>query len=565
MMDVSGMLGVIWLWPLLLALSLIWPGLRPYGIKLLPWALLPAGLLWFGFGWQWLADSSVMFKLEWPNILVGARLSLDQLGFIWLSLSLLVWGVAALHSRWVQDVYAWRYALFFLLSLAGSLGLLVAADAVSFYLMFSLMSVAAWGLVIHERHASAQRAARWYILLAILGELWLFIGIVARAAELGTTDLSIWAQTSSASWGLALIWLGLAVKVGVPILHVWLPLAHPAAPIPASAVLSGVMIKAGIIGWWLLLPSQLMVNSEWLWLMPWLGVFTMLFGGIIGLMQTDPKAVLAYSSISQMGWLIWGLGWVWQSAQPEWMMLWVAAFAFHHALIKAGLFLAVGWVKFSHVHAAWIPWVWGLVILLALLLAGLPFTSGAWLKAEMKLVSADLLYPLPDNLLLAGSVVTGLLMIQFVRRLARVEVQPKTLEKRALISWFSLVGLAVVWPYAFMTPSWAQFGSDAKPLLIAVIVAVAWRIRMNRQIQLAPGDAVVWLEAAWVKMSQFHNHQAWWLKQVQYFVYWRLKVQQSIRRTLKRLTQAERFFLNWSNYVTWLGVLLLWVGLSQMF
>ncbi|MBE0493667.1 MAG: hypothetical protein IBX48_04930 [Thiomicrospira sp.] len=565
MMDFSGMLAMIWLWPLLFALGLAWPRLRPYGIKLLPWALLPAGLLWFGFGWQLLADSSVTLKLEWPNILVGTRLNLDRLGFVWLSLSLIVWGVAALHSRWVQDVYAWRYALFFLLSLAGSLGLVVAADAVSFYLTFSLMSLAAWGLVIHERHASAQRAARWYILLAILGELWLFVGIVARAAELGTTDLSIWAQTSSAGWGLALIWLGLAVKIGVPILHIWLPLAHPAAPVPASAVLSGVMIKAGIIGWWLLLPSQAMANNEWLWLMPWLGVATMLFGGVLGLMQTDPKALLAYSSISQMGWLIWGIGWVWQSAQPEWMMLWVAAFAFHHALIKAGLFLAVGWVKFSATQARWMPWVWGMVILLALLLAGLPFSSGALLKAEMKQVSADALYQLPDSLLLAGSVITGLLMIQFVRRLARLEVQPKTLEKPALISWFSLVGLALIWPYAFMTPSWDNVLSDTQPLLIAVVFATAWRIRVNRQVHLAPGDGVVWLEAAGVKISQLKKHQAWWLKQQQYLVYWRLKSQQKLRRFSKRIYQAERFFLNWSNYVTWLGALLLLVGLSQVF
>lgn len=565
MMDLSGMLAMIWLWPLLLAFSLAWPGLRPYGTKLLPWALLPALGLGLGFGWQLMADASTTLHLEWPNILLGTRLKLDALAFIWLSFSVLVWGAAALHSRWVQDAFAWRYALFFLLSLAGSLGLIVSADAVSFYLAFSLMSLTAWGLVVHERHALALRAARWYILLALLGELTLFVGIVARAAELGSTDLSLWAQTSSAGWGLALIWLGLAVKVGVPILHVWLPLAHPAAPVPASAVLSGVMIKAGLIGWWLLLPSQTMLNSEWLPLMPWLGVATMLFGGILGLMQTDPKAVLAYSSISQMGWLIWGIGWVWQSANPEWMMLWVAAFAFHHALIKGGLFLAVGWVKFSAPNARWMPWVWGLVILLALLLAGLPFTSGALLKAEMKSVSADVLYQLPSSLLLAGSVATSLLMIHFVRRLAQVEVQPKPLVKSALMSWFALVGLALVWPYAFMTPSWDAGLYDIQPIALAIILALAWRIRMNRQWLLPPGDMVVLLETAWTKLSQVNKHQAWWLKQRQHLIYWRLKTQRKLRRFSKGIYQAERYFLHWSNYVTWVGLLLLFVGLSQLF
>jgi formate hydrogenlyase subunit 3/multisubunit Na+/H+ antiporter MnhD subunit len=573
----AGYAALLWLvpvWPLLLALSLTLPAVRPYGIRLLPWALLPAALVWLvagaaQIGWlerlytDWLYFDWPLF-LYAPDLLMGTRITLDSLSYIWLSLALFVWGAAAWHSSWVKDRQAWRFSLFFLLSLSGSLGLSLAGDAISFYLMFSLMSLAAWGLVIHEQTDFAKRAAHWYLILAVLAELVLFAGIVARAAELGSTDLAVWAVSGSAEWGLWLIWLGLAVKVGVPLLHLWLPLAHPAAPVSASAVLSGVMIKAGIIGWWLLMPSWVMQDSVFVSFMPWLGVATMVFGAVFGLMQTDPKAVLAYSSISQMGWLIWGIGWVWQGAEPSLLMIWVAWFALHHALIKGGLFLGVGWIKYSTAGQGFIPWVWGGLILLGLLLAGMPFSAGAWLKMQMKLASVDVGLVMPYWLLLLGSVATVLLMIHFLRRLAKLDAvspdQAKPVSRMALVSWFGLVALAASWIYWVAMPSWDSGALiDAlKPIVIGLILATAWRIRIHKQIQSPPGDMVVLLEgfgrrlAAWGEGYQ----QSYQRLQFRIGTGWQ-RMGQGYQSFLQRADTAEKNLLNWPRFMQLLGGLAL--------
>jgi hydrogenase-4 component B len=567
----AGLLWLVPVWPLLLALGLTLPAIRKFGIALLPWALLPAFLVWV------LAGSAQLgwIALDWqqalyaPDVLMGTRISLDSLSFVWLTLAVIVWGVASLHSKWVKDNQAWRFALFFLLSMSGSLGLSLAGDAISFYLMFSLMSLAAWGLVVHEQTEFAKRAAFWYLLLAVLAELVLFAGVLARAAELGTTDLAVWAMQASAEWGLWLIWLGLAVKVGVPLLHIWLPLAHPAAPVSASAVLSGVMIKAGIIGWWLLMPSLVMQDSVFVSFMPWLGVATMLAAAVLGLMQTDPKAVLAYSSISQMGWLIWGLGWVWQGAEPALLVIWIAWFALHHALIKGALFLGVGWIKYTATESRVVPWIWGGLILLGLLLAGMPWSAGAWLKAQMKLASLDVGLDMPYMFLVMGSVATALLMIHFLRRLAKLDSvtleQAKPMSHRALLSWFGLVALAAGWIYWVAPPVWNAEGLiDAlKPIVIAIVLAMAWRIRIHKQLTCPAGDLVVWLELLGGKASIWQQaYQAWWQRMMQRKSQLSSRLYDAYRQVLARASSAEGRLLNWPSFMQSLGLVVLgFVGL----
>lgn len=552
---VESLLLLAWLWPLMLAALLAWPLLRRHVIALLPWALVPAWLLWLV-----LQMVELPLTYAWPNVLLGLSLRADDLTPIWLGLSVLVWTAAALHSRWVNDQQAWRFGLFFLLSLCGSLILVLAADAVSFYLGFSLMSLAAWGLVVHEATAEAKRAARWYVLLAIIGELLLFIGIVARSAQLGTTDLTEWTLLASADWVWWLLWLGLAIKVGVPVLHVWLPLAHPAAPVAASAVLSGVMIKAGVIGWLVLLPPNPMLlwGADW---MLWLGVFTMLFGGVIGLMQTQPKAILAYSSISQMGWLIWAVGLVWQTQYSVVLMAWLAWFAFHHALVKGALFLGVGWVQRTPTNTRLHHWIWLGLIILALMMAGLPFTSGAWVKYGLKTEAALLTQAVPDVLLLAGAVMTGLLMIHFLRRLAQVEVKPQLLIKSALFSWWALIAIGLIFPWwqAGQTPTWAQILSDIQPIVLALMVALAWRVRLQRVVPCAQGDIVVWYEAIgrWL-VRRVQNQQAWWLHQQQHLKWAQLKWHQLLRRVSQPIVEQERRLKRWPNFVSaFVGLILL--------
>jgi len=585
----------LWLWPLLLTLTLLMPVTKKYTGTLITIGLLPAAALWLAqLGWltSMLAPTDAFY---FPSFLLGMRLVWHELSFIWLSFSVIIWALVAWHSHWVKTDDM-SYPLFMKLSLAGSLGLVVAGDALSFYLFFSLMSLAAWGLVVHERTTHAEQAATWYIMLAVLGEILLFSGLLLRAAELGTTDLMVWLSSPSGAWGMALIGLGMAIKLGVPLLHVWLPLAYTAAPIPASAILSGVMIKAGILGLWILLPSLAMPLSETGFrVLAWIGGIAMLYGVVMGLTQTNPKTVLSYSSISQMGWLIWGLAWVWQTPDPRIWVLWVALFAWHHALVKSALFIGLGWYKFATALVWRYVALAGLVIL-ALVLAGAPLTAGAWLKYGMKLSSEmdAVVATLPLWWLSVASGATFLLMLHFIRRLIK---QPWPLalpattvtwsrvwnDAGAYSAWLIILLLILVWPLVLILGGFTQAISGGysgvaawqtlapvglsyapmlqqawPPLVMALIVAVAWRIRINRQFQLPAGDVLVVYQWLGEQLRTGHLNASV-LKGCLHASF----------ATIKPAAAALSWFrhphihgiIHSSKTIHWLGYLLAWLGL----
>jgi formate hydrogenlyase subunit 3/multisubunit Na+/H+ antiporter MnhD subunit len=191
------------------------------------------------------------------------------------------------------------------------------------------------------------QAARTYIVLVIAGELLLFTGIMATAAIAGRVDLlGAPAAVAAAPVGplvMGLLLAGFGIKAGALPLHVWLPLAHPAAPTPASAVLSGALIKAGLVGWLRFLPvGEVALPALGAWCVG-AGLLAAFAGVAAGLTQTNAKSALAYSSISQMGFLTVGLG-AGLLAPEAWPMLLPAVllYAAHHGLAKGALFLGVG-------------------------------------------------------------------------------------------------------------------------------------------------------------------------------------------------------------------------------
>jgi formate hydrogenlyase subunit 3/multisubunit Na+/H+ antiporter MnhD subunit len=174
-------------------------------------------------------------------------------------------------------------------------------------------------------------------------------------------------------WMGLLLWLGFGVKAGVIGLHLWLPLAHPVAPTPASAVLSGVMIKAGLVGWLSTLPLGIAgIDEAFQGLgraMLAAGLIGAFAAALLGAAQRHPKAVLAYSSVSQMGMLaaLVALGLLQPDSWPALSAL-VLVFAAHHGLSKGALFFGVG---ISEQPPRLPPWLlWTLLILPALSLAG---------------------------------------------------------------------------------------------------------------------------------------------------------------------------------------------------
>ncbi len=152
------------------------------------------------------------------------------------------------------DVHAARFRLFFLLAMSGNFGLIVGQDLISFYFGFALMGLAAYGLVVHEGNDRVRRAGRVYLAMTLVGEVALFAAFVFLCARTGTLTPTPEQIAGAGPAELVLLLLAFGIKAGLLGLHMWLPLAHPAAPVAASAVLSGAMIKAALVGWLRFLP-----------------------------------------------------------------------------------------------------------------------------------------------------------------------------------------------------------------------------------------------------------------------------------------------------------------------
>ncbi|ROU00153.1 complex I subunit 5 family protein [Histidinibacterium lentulum] len=384
-------------WPLLLAGLSVLPAVRHNAIRLLPLAPLP-GL--------WLALSGVDGVTSAPDLLLGVTLALEPGGRILLGMTAVLWCIAGLAAQpMARRPNAALFAGFWCLTLAGNLGVFLARDVATFYVAFAAVSLTSWFLIVHDRTAEAFRAGRVYIVIAILGEVALLLGLILGAQAAGSLAIAeVAAAIETPAMGLLVA--GFGIKAGLVPLHVWLPLAHPAAPVPGSAVLSGAIVKAGLIGLLLFLPPVSALGP----ILTGLGLAGAFGAAVWGLTQANPKAVLAYSTVSQMGLMVMlvAAGGATREAVPY--------FAMHHGLAKGALFLLVGVALISRTR-----WQRALCLVLgtvtAASVAGAPLTGGALSKAAVK----QGLEPWASHLLSLSSVFTGLLLAWFMFRLARLE------------------------------------------------------------------------------------------------------------------------------------------------
>ena len=433
------------LWPLLLALALAFRATRAAALQLAPWAALPVFILAL-----FAPTTATTLKLPW--ILLGSELGLsDDTGRLFLVFTSLLWWLSGLFSRAYLAQQAGRptFYIYFLLAMTGNFGLILAQDLGSYYVFFALMSFASYGLVIHERSGAALRAGRVYLILVVIGELALFAAMIMAVSATHAIDIATvragLAHAQSRDLIILLALIGFGIKAGVIGLHVWLPLAHPVAPTPASAVLSGAMIKAGLLGWLRLLPLGEVVLLNWAEVFILLGLVAAFYGVVVGLTQRDPKTLLAYSSISQMGIMTLGVGLALAApnATPQ-ILIAITLYALHHGLNKGALFLGVGVIAASHGKQR--RWVWWGLWLPALALAGVPLSSGMLVKVLIKahtIHAPEQWVALLPILLSASAVATMLLVGRFMVILAK--------PKAAISMHGSAAGL--IWPWAMLVVS----------------------------------------------------------------------------------------------------------------
>ncbi len=434
----------------------------------------------------------------WPGAEWGAT---DDIRRIFLALTGLVWGCATVFAAARRPAAGEaRFWLFWLLALTGNLLAVISRDGPGFYVGFSIMSLSAYGLVVHPGGREQRRAGRIYLQMALAGEMLLFAGLTLRIHETGSVNLGDWQAHALPPLTGALLIAGFGIKMGFWPLHLWLPPAYRAAPAPGAAVLSGSMMKVGVLGLWLFMPEAGPWLRDWT---PWLlalGAVSAFYGVMAGLLQRDAQTVLAYSSVSQAGYLlvIQALAWHQPAVRESWGLL-LAFFAVHHATAKSALFLGAGLA--GNVRLG--RWHWLLMALPALALAGLPPTTGMVVKNLIKKGLADDTLEAWIPLLSLGSLATGLLVLHALWRMYRAGPAPGEGDKAhplRVYPWavLSLAPLVLPWLWPAMNEPWRKaLAPDALwsaiwPLLVAGGIAAlamvrGWRPPGRLAYRLGPG------------------------------------------------------------------------------
>lgn len=468
--------------------------------------------------WAFVADA---FTVDAPWVFINSRFGLDVTGRVFLGITSALWLIAGLYAQSYlsNDPRRNRFDFFFYLTMVGNIGLTIAHDILSYIAFYSLMSLAAYGLVVHDGRPFSHWAGKVYIIFTIVGEMLLFAAAVLAVSAAGLIyfdDLRYTIAFAPARDPIVLLFLcGFGIKLGVMPLHSWLPLAHPAAPTPASAVLSGVMIKTGLLGLIRVLPFGLVSLDGIAQAVLVFGILTAFAAAFIGVTQSNAKTVLAYSSISQMGLVATGAGTallipgMWPTVLPMLLL-----FVVHHAVAKAALFLGVGVAEATHGggwrrYAVTAGLVWA-----AMSLCGFPFTTGFTAKTALKYVVAETPGSVPEAIYAFHpftSVATALLMARFLWLIWPSPTPAAQYPRLGItLPWVGLtLGVTVNWLlYSGLDlgdPAWTRLTSKGAweslwPILAAgalslCVLNIAVLHRFLSRLQVPAGDIVVSISA----------------------------------------------------------------------
>lgn len=280
----------------------------------------------------------------------------DSLSVIFVLLAAFVWTVVSIYApKYMEhEGKVWGFELCTTLTLFAVLGIFLSGDLLTMLLFFELMTISSYFWVIHRWNKEAIRAGYFYLFFSIVGGLLIALGIVMMGAATDVlptigSGAVVPLDAKLFGWSIGIFIVGFGIKAGMVPLHLWLPYAHSVSPTPGSALLSGLLIKVGgyglirtgeFAGWGM----KLGAGVSWLGTtIIILGTCTMILGVTAALIQSNAKRLLAYHSISQMGYVILGLGVaLYTGAEGGWGLSGAIYHIINHALFKVALFLGVG-------------------------------------------------------------------------------------------------------------------------------------------------------------------------------------------------------------------------------
>jgi formate hydrogenlyase subunit 3/multisubunit Na+/H+ antiporter MnhD subunit len=318
---------------------------------------------------------TTIIHLAWEMPYGSFFLKLDPLSAFFLLPIFVLSGLAAISGREFMMAYrdekwlglSWFFFNVLIVSMAF---VCLAHNAILFLISWEVMALSSFFLVAFEYEKKEARKASWiYMVASYLGTACLLPMFLILGGSTGSLDFDVF--TKSLSSGAAnvcfvLALVGFGTKAGIMPFHVWLPVAHPAAPSPVSAIMSGVMIKTGIYGLIRTLTFLGMPPLWWGYLLLVIGIVSGVLGVLFALAQHDLKRLLAYHSVENIGIIIIGLGVGmigWSAGMPAVAALGFAGSLLHvinHALFKGLLFLGAGSV-FHSTHNLEIDHLGGLI------------------------------------------------------------------------------------------------------------------------------------------------------------------------------------------------------------
>ncbi len=327
----------------------------------------------------------------------GLFFKLDGFRMLYCCIALFMWSVSLLFSKeyFAHHSHKARYYGFMLLTMAATLGVFLSADFLTLFIFFEVMSLSSYVWVAQEETEEALRAGKTYLAVAVIGGMVMLMGLfllndaihTLRIDELYDAVQGVWEEKSGQIYAAGFLMLfGFGAKAGMFPLHFWLPKAHPAAPAPASALLSGILTKCGVFGILILTAEVFFHDILWGKVILCLGVITMVTGAILAVFSVNLKRILACSSVSQIGFIM--LGVAMQCFLGEENALAVRGTFLHminHSLIKLLLFNCAG-VVYMNVHELNLnairgygrkkPFLMGCFLMGALGIGGIPFWNG---------------------------------------------------------------------------------------------------------------------------------------------------------------------------------------------
>lgn len=327
---------------------------------------------------------------------LGLHLTLDGFRAVYGTVAALMWMMTTVFSREYFAHYhnRNRYYMFMLMTLGATMGVFLSADLYTTFIFFEIMSFTSYVWVVHDEKQEAMRAGQTYLAVAVIGGMVMLMGLFMLYTELNTLTLSELLPAVKAYSGSrqklyligSLMVFGFGAKAGMFPLHIWLPKAHPVAPAPSSALLSGILTKSGIFGILAVTCNIFLHDAAWGYCILILGTITMFGGALLAIFSVDFKRTLACSSMSQIGFILIGVGM--QCLLGEENILAVGGTVLHmvnHSVIKLTLFMVAG-VIYMNSHKLNLndirgfgrkkPLLMFLYLMGALSIGGIPLWSG---------------------------------------------------------------------------------------------------------------------------------------------------------------------------------------------